>query len=79
MRIVSRIYATRTAAASCWLLLVVAACGGAGRDASEGHDAEARGGEIGGAYVDALEDAEAVEDLARERKERLDAATESPD
>lgn len=69
----------RIAMAVSWLLLVLTACGGAERDATEGRDPKPRGGDIGSEYVDALDDAEAVEDLARERRERLDAAAEKSD
>lgn len=52
--------------------LFLAACGAEKDDDAE----EARGGVIGEAYVEALEDAEAVEDLALEQKDRVDAALE---
>ena len=51
--------------------LLLAACGGEKNDAEE-----ARGGVIGEAYVESLEEAEAVEDLALEQKDRVDAALE---
>ncbi len=58
--------------------LLLAACGDraddAPADATETDDA--RGGVIGETYVDALEKAEAVDDLARERKEALDEAAD---
>ena len=61
--------------------LLLAACGGATDDApADAKETEdARGGVIGETYVDALEKAEAVEDLARERKEALDEAVDSPE
>ena len=37
---------------------------------------DARGGVIGEAYVESLEEAEAVEDLVLEQKDRVDAALE---
>ena len=61
--------------------LLLAACGGAADDApadAEETDAS-RGGVIGETYVDALEKAEAVEDLAKDRKEALDEAADSPE
>ena len=51
--------------------LLLAACGGDEDDAEE-----ARGGVIGEAYVESLEEAEAVEDLVLEQKDRVDAALE---
>ena len=61
--------------------LVLVACGGtadnAEPDAAE--EEEARGGVIGEGYVDAMDKAEAVEDLAIERKEAIDDATDTPE
>ena len=51
--------------------VLLAACGSESDDAEE-----ARGGVIGEAYVESLEEAEAVEDLVLEQKERVDAALE---
>lgn len=51
--------------------LLLAACS-SGEDDGD----EARGGVIGEAYVESLEEAEAVEDLALEQKDRVDAALE---
>ncbi len=53
--------------------LLLAACGGSG---DEEDAEEPRGGVIGEAYVESLEEAEAVEDLALEQKDRVDAALE---
>ena len=49
--------------------LLLAACGGES-------DGQAPGGLIGETYVESLAEAEAVEDLVLERKDRLDAALE---
>ncbi len=51
--------------------VLLAACGNETSD-----EEEARGGVIGEAYVESIEAAEAVEDLALEQKERVDAALE---
>lgn len=61
--------------------LVLAACGSASDDgpADAAEADEARGGVIGEAYVDALDEAEAVDDLANERKKAIDEAVDSPD
>lgn len=61
------------------LMLFVAACGGSDSDAPDSREAETPGGAIGAGYVEALEDAEALEALGRERKERLDEALEPPE
>ena len=55
----------------CTLLLgsLLAACGGES-------DGQAPGGLIGETYVESLAEAEAVEDLLLEHKDRLDAALE---
>ena len=57
--------------AICTLVLgsLLAACGGES-------DGQAPGGLIGETYVESLAEAEAVEDLLLERKDRLDAALE---
>ena len=61
--------------------LAIAACGGpseeAPADAPETEDT--RGGVIGEGYVDSLDKAEAVEDLAIERKAAIDEAADPPD
>ncbi len=69
---------TRTITAiACALLLQ--ACGGT----SDSNDEETpKGGVIGEAYIESLEEAEAVEDLALERVDRLNEeidAAETPD
>ena len=51
--------------------VLLAACG-SGEDDEE----KKRGGVIGEAYVESLEEAEAVEDLVLEQKDRVDAALE---
>lgn len=51
--------------------VLLAACSS---DKDDGDDA--RGGVIGEAYVESLEEAEAVEDLVLEQKDRVDAALE---
>ena len=61
------------------LLLFVAGCGGPDSDAPDSREAEKPGGAIGAGYVEALEDAEALEELGRERKDRLDEALEPPE
>ncbi len=61
--------------------LPLAACGGGADDTRD--DAadtdDPRGGVIGEGYVDALDKAEAVDDLAKERKEALDEAVDPPE
>ena len=63
--------------------VLLAACGGdagrAGDSEADNPEADARGGVIGEAYVDSLDKAEAVEDLALEQKERIDEALEEAD
>ena len=63
--------------------LLLAACGGdagkAGDSEADNPETDSRGGVIGEAYVDSLEKAEAVEDLALEQKERIDEALEEAD
>ena len=51
--------------------VLLTGCGSAGDD-----EEEARGGVIGEAYVESIEEAEAVEDLVLEQKDRVDAALE---
>jgi len=59
---------------------LLAACGGDAGKATDGdaesQETDARGGVIGEAYIESLEEAEAVEDLALEQKERIDEALE---
>ncbi len=59
--------------------LAVAACGGPQAESGEARDAEAHGGVIGEDYVDALDRAGSVDELARERKDRLDEAVDDSD
>jgi hypothetical protein len=61
------------------LMLFVAGCGGPDSDAPDSGEAETPGGVMGAGYVDALEDAEALEELGRDRKDRLDDAIEPPE
>jgi hypothetical protein len=61
------------------LILLVAGCGGPDSDATDTGEAETPGGAIGAGYVEALEDAEALDELGRERKDRLDEALEPPE
>ncbi len=65
------------------LAVLLAACGGDAGETTdaeaESRDADARGGVIGEAYVESLDKAEAVEDLALEQKERIDEALEEAD
>ncbi len=60
-----------------WFVLgaLLAACSGEREGDTEDEDT-ARGGVIGEAYVESLEEAEAVEDLVLEQKDRIDAALE---
>ena len=55
--------------------LVIAACGGPQADPGEPPgDNQGDSGVSGDGYVDALDRAEAVDDLARERQDRLEEA-----
>ena len=54
--------------------LVLVACGGPPTGTENADDAAASGGVIGERYVEALDRAGAVDDLARDRKDRLDEA-----
>jgi hypothetical protein len=54
--------------------LGLVACGGPPTEAEDSGAAEASGGVIGAGYVEALDRAETVDELARERKDRLDDA-----
>ena len=60
--------------------VLLAACGGDAGNASDGkaesRESDAKGGVIGEAYVESLDKAEAVEDLALEQKQRTDEALE---
>jgi hypothetical protein len=55
---------------------VLAACGSPPADSGGQSEAEASGGVIGEDYVDALDKAETVDDVARERKDRLGEAVD---
>ena len=57
--------------------LVLAGCGGSADNREDAAGEDAGGGPIGEAYVDALDKAEAVDALARERKDQLDEAAEA--
>jgi len=63
--------------------VLLAACGGdadkAADGAAESGEADAKGGVMGEAYVESLDKAKAVEDLALEQKERIDEAVEEAD
>lgn len=61
--------------------LCLVACGNSTDDApADAPETDAaRGGVIGEDYVDALDRAEAVEDLAIERKEAIDEAADPPE
>lgn len=61
------------------LMLFVAGCGGTDSDVPDSREAETPGGAIGAGYVEALDDAEALEELGRARKDRLDEALEPPE
>ena len=58
------------------LMLFVAGCGGPDTDAADTGEVETPGGAIGAGYVEAVEDAAALDDLGRERTDRLDEALE---
>ncbi len=58
---------------------IAAACGSPGEKGGSERQREPDGGPIGEAYIDSLERAEAVDELAKERQKRLDDAIEPPE